>query len=141
MSVFLLAQPREKFLAPLVIRFGPHVVGGLVSSHRVRRARHVSLQLARISQKFTYLVVQVISYHARDDTRRLIVKFHVFRAYPADVGGHVRGYNSDEIGILFVIHKEDEFVMGSCGRLAAKYFSSVTCIGKLLMSSSDRFFL
>ena len=31
-------------------------------------------------------------------------------------------------------------MMESCGRLAAKYFSSVTCIGKLLMSSLDRFF-
>ena len=45
----------------------------------------------------------MISYHACDDTRRLIVKFHVFRAYSPDVGGHVRGYNSDEIGILFII--------------------------------------
>ena len=41
--------------------------------------------------------------HARDDTWRPIVKFHVFRAYAANVGGHVRGYDGGQIGILFVI--------------------------------------
>ena len=71
--------------------------------HGVWYFRDVSIQFVRVSEKSAYLIIQMISYHARDDTGRLIVKFHVFRAYPTDVGGHVRGYDSDEIGILFVI--------------------------------------
>ncbi len=45
----------------------------------------------------------MISHHASDYTGRLIVIFQVFRAYSANVGRHVRGNDSGEIGVFLII--------------------------------------
>ncbi len=45
----------------------------------------------------------MISHHASDDTGSFFVIFQVFRAYSANVGRHVRGYDSGEIGVFLII--------------------------------------
>ncbi len=98
-----LTEPRVNFLAALIKHVGPHVAGGFVFFNVVRYVCYVSIQFAWIRKKFAYLIIQVISYHACDDTRCIIVIFHVFSAYSTDVGGYVRGNDSYKIGVFLII--------------------------------------